>query len=98
MTTKFDQNSPEYKKAAKRVKQLKEFYSHVQSYIWVNALLFLINFVTSRGTWWAYYTLVFWGIGLLFHAASVYVFDRDTFDQDWEDKKIQELMNKNKSK
>ena len=39
-----------------------------------------------------YSTALFWGIGLLFHAISV--FGKNFFlDDDWEEKKIKEYMN-----
>ncbi|NJS41067.1 2TM domain-containing protein [Candidatus Gracilibacteria bacterium] len=36
----------------------------------------------------------FWGIGILFHAAGVYIFDGRFFGADWEEKKIQEILDK----
>lgn len=89
-----DTKSAARKKAEKRVKELKEFYEHVQSYILVNIVLILINWFTSSGFWWVRYVLFFWGIGLLFHAASVYWLNAGWWGTDWEDKKIEELTEK----
>jgi hypothetical protein len=46
--------------------------------------------------WQSFSTLGFWGIGLLGHWFSV--FGRDIFfGKNWEEKKIQELMEKDKN-
>lgn len=92
--SKIDHNSPEYKKAAKRVKDIKDFYEHLQAYIFVNLILLIINLVTYSEFLWVAYTAVFWGIGILFHAAGVYIFDGRFFGADWEEKKIQEILDK----
>lgn len=89
-----EQTSSARKKAEKRVKELKEFYQHVQSYIGVNLLLVAINLFTSPRTLWVRYVLFFWGIGLLCHAASVYFFNGRILGSDWEEKKIDELTKK----
>lgn len=98
MNKQIDHNSPEYKRAAKRVKDIKEFYQNLQAYFVVNIILFIINIVTSPEFLWIRYVAFFWGIGVLFHAASVYVFDGVMFGADWEEKKVQEILEKNSKK
>ena len=41
-----------YERAKRRVKAVKGFYNHLIIYIAVNALLIIINVVTSPGVWW----------------------------------------------
>ncbi|CAM4038903.1 2TM domain-containing protein [Flavobacterium weaverense] len=100
----FDRNNPDpqYEIAYKRVKKIKGFYTHVMVYILVNAFLIILS--TSGQSfqngdflnWETYSTAFFWGIGLLAHGLSV--FGRSLFfDQDWEQKKIKEFMEKEKS-
>ncbi len=84
-----------YKRARKRVKELKEFYMHLSVFAAVNLTLFLINLVSSPGRWWFYWVTVFWGIGLIWHAFGVFIEDR-LFGKEWEEKKIREYMEKNK--
>ncbi len=94
-------NNPDalYNIAYKRVKKIKGFYIHALVYILVNA--FIIISSTNRNSsdllnWETYSTALFWGIGLLAHGLSV--FGRNMFfGQNWEEKKIRELMEKEKS-
>lgn len=80
-----------YKKAKKRVEEIKGFYTHAIVYVCVNVGLFLINFFTNPGVWWFYWPLLGWGIGLFFHGMSVFVFNRFP-GKKWEDRKIEEIM------
>jgi len=84
-----------YKRAKKRVEELKGFYAHLIVYVVVNAVLVLINLWTSPGFLWFLFPLVGWGIGLFFHA--VFGFGLfGVFTKEWEDKKIKEYMEKDK--
>jgi hypothetical protein len=92
-----------YNIAYRKVKRIKGFYSHLRIYIIVNAIIIISslnrNFVGKnfeiRGfdNWQIYSTALFWGIGLLIHAFTV--FGPDVFfSRDWEEKKIQKYMEK----
>ncbi len=82
-----------YEQAKKRVKQLKAFYNHLLIYVIINALLFVINFVFSPGSWWFYWVTIFWGIAVLWQ--GIEILSRNRFlGKDWEDKKIKEYMEK----
>lgn len=85
-----------YKRARKRVKQLKEFYSHLGSYVLVISFLAVINVATGSGYPWVIWPALGWGLGLAFHAASVFM--PNLFGEDWEDRKIRELMAKDGEK
>ena len=63
-----------YEGAKKRVEAKIGFYIHLTVYIAVNVLLIVINFLTSREYLWFKWPLFGWGIGLFFHAMSVFVF------------------------
>ncbi|WP_026705800.1 2TM domain-containing protein [Flavobacterium soli] len=88
-----------FERARKRVKSIAGFYKHLMAYILVN--LFLISmkyFKLDPGEnffeFSTFSTAFFWGIGLAFHAAGV--FGTNVFlGNDWEEKKIDELMKKN---
>ena len=84
-----------YDAARKRVRQLKGFYVHLTVYVFVNALLLVINLVTSPGALWFYWPLLGWGIGIVAHAASVFGTGR-FLGKEWEERKIKELMEKQK--
>lgn len=90
-----------YKKAYKEVKKIKDFYTHLLVYLVVNAFIIISSFnrdFISSSEFWDWHTFsttIFWGIGLVAHGLSV--FGRDLFfNDDWEQKKIQEIMEKEK--
>ena len=92
-----------YLRAKKKFKKLKGFYWHLAAYVVVN--IFLL--VTSSSTYTyengslreleTYVTPLIWGIGLAFHALGVYGPDL-LFGKNWENRKINEHMNKDKRK
>jgi hypothetical protein len=69
-----------YKKAKKRVEEKKRFFIHLAVYIVVNAMLILIWAFTDHGDGlpWFVWTLGGWGIGLIFHGLSVFLFSKET--------------------
>ncbi len=89
------ETNEKYLKAKKKVQALKGFYSHAIVYILVNLLLFFIDLVFSRDSVWFYYPLIGWGIGLFAHGFSVFGFG-SLFSEEWEKKKIQEYMDKDR--
>jgi predicted membrane channel-forming protein YqfA (hemolysin III family) len=86
-----------YKKAKKKVKEIKGFYSHLASYIMVISVLIFINLRYSPQYLWFIWTLLGWGFGVLGHAIAVFdLFSK--FGKDWEERKIKEFMDEEKSK
>lgn len=62
----------------------KEFYEHVWSYVIVNAGLVAFN-LFQRGTLgWAIWPLIGWGIGIAFHAMSVFARNTETYQEEFE--------------
>ena len=80
-----------YQKAKKRVEALRGFYIHLTVYVVVNLILFSINMIVSPDSLWFFWPLMGWGVGLAFHALSVFGFGR-WFGADWEERKIREIM------
>nr|WP_315198823.1 2TM domain-containing protein [uncultured Flavobacterium sp.] len=94
-----------YNIAYKKVKRVKGFYSHLKVYFIVNVIIIISSlnrdFIGNRFQesglldLHTYYTAFYWGLGVLIHAFSV--FGRDVFfSSDWEQKKIQKIMEKEK--
>lgn len=89
-----------YREAEKRMKKIKGFYIHAIVYVFVNLFIVASKAIDRENGeifWdWDIFTLpLFWGIGLAAHGLSVFL---PTFilGKDWEEKKIKELMDKNK--
>ena len=86
-----------YKRAKKRVGELRGFYEHLIAYVVVNIMLVIINLVTSPDALWFYWVTVFWGIGVIWHAISIFG-KQGKLGNNWEDKKIKKIMEKEKGK
>jgi len=83
-----------YLRAQKRLKELKGFYWHAFWYAVVNIFLIILITNTSSLSIWdfgVWSTAFFWGIGLGFHAIGVFG-KRFAFSKKWEERKIQEFM------
>jgi len=95
----FYENDIRYVEAQKRVKKLKGFYIHATVYVLVNLFLIARNVQQGDSLYDIdiYWTAIFWGIGLLAHAASVFV-PNFILGNDWEEKKIRQLMDKDLNK
>ncbi|MBC7493605.1 MAG: 2TM domain-containing protein, partial [Flavobacterium sp.] len=83
--------STAYNKAKQQVEKLKGFYGHLTSYCLVIPTLLLINLTTDSRYLWFFWPMAGWGFGLIFHALSIF-----GLTSNWEERKIQEMMNKNK--
>ncbi|UCF72976.1 MAG: 2TM domain-containing protein [Deltaproteobacteria bacterium] len=87
-------NDEKYQKARKRVEELKKFYRNLVSFAVMNVILIIINLVMSPGSLWFYWVTVFWGIALLLHASKVFILKGKFLGEEWEEKKIKEIMEK----
>lgn len=89
-------------KVTKKVKEMRGFYKHLTAYLAVNLFLLLIKVLNLKEhenffIWGTFSTAIFWGIGLFFHWYSVFGADI-VLGKDWEERKIKEMMEKNKNK
>jgi uncharacterized membrane protein YecN with MAPEG domain len=80
-----------YQRAKDKVEQLKGFYGNLISYCIVIPVLIIINLKTSSFQWF-WFPMLGWGLGLTFHALETFGYGKS-----WEDRKINELMNKEKN-
>jgi two-component sensor histidine kinase len=82
-----------YVKAKKRVKDIKEFYGNLLSYLLFIPFLIFINYYTSWGFKWFWFPTLGWGMGLIFHGFDVFGYGKN-----WEERKIEEILSKDKDK
>jgi two-component system, LytTR family, sensor kinase len=78
-----------YMRAQKRVKEIKDFYGNLLSYLFVIPILIFINYKTYWEFQWFWFPMIGWGIGLSFHAFGVFGYGRT-----WEERKIREILEK----
>lgn len=81
------------KKAQMKAKKLREFYSHLRTYLIVNSIFFLINWIGNSDEWWVLYPLIGWGFCLTIHAIDTFS-PLKGFDDKWEERKARELIEK----
>jgi fatty acid desaturase len=86
-----DREHRRYERAHARVQAIKGFYVHVIAFVVVNVALFALN-VGVGGVWWFYWPLLGWGIGLGLHALVVFSFGGGPWGRQWEERKIQEMV------
>lgn len=90
-----DPTDPRYQRAKEQVGRLSAFYTSLGSFVVVGVVLFIINLATGR-PWWFFWPLIFWGIGLCFQAYNAFG-PGARLGGDWQQRKIQEYMNKDQS-
>ncbi|WP_298302722.1 2TM domain-containing protein [Flavobacterium sp.] len=90
-TNTFNENTS-YLRAKERVEKLKGFYGNLASYCVVIPILIIINLNSPHDFQWFWFPMFGWGLGVLFHA-----FETFGYGKSWEEKKIQEILNKQNS-
>ena len=96
----------EYKleQVRKKVKEMRGFYKHLAAYLFVNIFFWAIQIINMKPQdsffkWGTFATAFFWGIGLFFHWYSVFGLGINVvFGKDWEQRKIKQLMEKEKNR
>ena len=81
----------QYESAKKRVKEIKEFYSHLLAYVVVNLFLMAVNLLTSPEHLWFFWPMLGWGIGITVHALKTFNL-MPFLGKDWEERKMKEFM------
>lgn len=97
-------NQKAYSRAKEKVNCLRKFYTHLTLYLVVNVLIssFKIYRNLSNGESFEeafldfnnYFVWLFWGIGLLIHAFSVFGIPM-ILGKNWEEEKIRKYMDDN---
>lgn len=90
-----------YKEAERRVKKIKNFYVFIFIYFAVNIFILYLNYneLKPGETIWQlkYFSLpFFWGLGVIFYGMRVFI-PNFLLGNNWEEKKIKELMDKEKN-
>jgi hypothetical protein len=87
METIINKENLAYRKATRRVKELKGFYGNLTSYCLVIPFLMVLNLMTDSNHLWFFWPMLGWGIGIAAHAINTFGIGKS-----WEEKKIRELM------
>jgi len=86
-----------YQQALERVQEEKNFYNHLIVYVVVISLIWILNYVTTPGNYWAIWATIGWGIGLFFHGLGV--FGKNIFfGKSWEERRVREILDKDEKR
>ncbi len=80
-----------FKRARRRVDEIKGFYTHLAAFVLVIAGLTVVN-VATGSDWWVQWVILGWGIGVLLHALLTFG-GTPKFVSRWEKRKLREYMN-----
>jgi len=96
LVMKMDNELERYQKAQKRVKEIKGFYRHLLVFSIVMIVIIYINLKYTPEVLWFIWTLIGSAIPLIFHGMKVFhLFP--FFDTNWEEKKMKQFMEEDKS-
>ncbi len=84
-----------YTQAKKRVQNIKSFYIHFTIYLIMLPIFIYLNFRSDSTFPWALFPIFGWGFGILSHASEAFEYN-PLFGKGWEERKIRELMDKDK--
>lgn len=93
----YNSEESNYLKAQKKIEDIKGFYGNLSSYVVIITGLAILNLTTSPEHLWFMYPAIGWGIGVVIHGVSVFNY-MPFLSKDWEERKMKELMDKEKSK
>jgi len=92
-------------RAKKRIEELKGFYWHLASYLFVNLFISTFKIIRNLGNgetfgqaffdFGTFALWLFWGIGLFFHGAKVFG-TIPILGRDWEERQIQKYIEQEK--
>jgi len=84
-----------YTLAKEQVEKLKGFYIHFTIYLIFIPVFIWLNYISNAGFPWAIFPIGGWGFGVMGHAAETFNYN-PFFGKDWEERKIRDLMDKDK--
>lgn len=82
--------SDQLEKARKDVHAIRDFWAHLGLYLIIMAVSFGVNLLTSPDHLWVWWPALGWGIGIAFHALSV--FEEQFLGQFWEQRQIRKRL------
>lgn len=84
-----------YSTAIEKVEKLKAFYGHLIVYMLFIPVFIALNYISGTSFPWALFPIGGWGLGVIGHATETFNWN-PFFGKDWEERKIRELMDKEK--
>ncbi len=86
-----------YQNARRKVRRIKGFLNHLFSYLIVNLILFIANYLNNPDDLWVIWAVVIWGMFVLMHFFRVFI-TPGFLGREWEDRKIKDYMAKERER
>lgn len=86
-----------YERAKKKAREIRSFYFNLLCYCIVIPFLIFINLYYTPEFYWFYFSMIGWGIGLLFHGMAAFGWS-PFLGKDWEEKKFKQFMEEERAK
>ncbi|CAL2087680.1 2TM domain-containing protein [Tenacibaculum sp. 190524A02b] len=83
-----------YMLAKKKVEKIKAFYIHAIITVLTMPIIIVVNLKFVPHYHWFWYPLIGMSLGVFFHWFGVFGADKLGFGKDWEEKKIQQFLDK----
>lgn len=83
-------------RARRHVQEIKGFYLHAAIYLVVNIGLIFVYAFSSASGFWPIWPILGWGIGLGAHGLAVFRLVPALLTKDWEERKVQQILEKDK--
>lgn len=77
--------------ARKQAEDLRGFLTHLTCFLAVGLAFFFLNLVTSRDSWWFFWPLLPWSVGLIIHGWNTVTNDR-LLNEAWVERKAQSML------
>lgn len=87
-----DGRDPQEEKIRHQLRSERAFLIHAAFFVVANALLLVINLMTTPQKTWAIWPLLGWGLGLLFHGLRVFSRRSRFLGEDWERRRVEERL------
>ncbi len=86
-----------YQRAKKKAREIRSFYFNLLCYCIVIPVLIFINLYFTPEFYWFYFSMLGWGIGLLFHGMGAFGWN-PFLGKDWEERKLKQFMEEERNK
>jgi hypothetical protein len=83
-----------YRKAKKKVRAKKGFYSHLGVYFTLFLFFFIMNILNYDGDLWFFYPMLPWGLSIAIHYLSVFGLPGGKMSSKWEEEEMEKEMNR----
>lgn len=91
-----DEQATIEQKARAEARHMREFMTHLGSFVAVGLFFLLINLLTNPHSLWFFWPMLPWAVGLVIHGWKVFWNDR-LFGDSWEERRVQSRLGRDQA-